>query len=272
MHRRPLIPVRAWLGLVLVCLLLISSARSRAALERGNRLYRGGDARAAADIYSARIDTTAVGFRATYNLGTALIQLGSDQAERYLLSAIEGVDAAAEQRAHYNLAYRLLTGVEADTDPFSAVPLLAAAIDHNRAALRLDPEDTDAKWNLALAVQIYGGLPQVFEEGPADSGEGDVENPGEGSEGPPSEADDGEATDQSEDVPPMENPGTSQVIMVGAQETLATGDPGPLTEGMAMSLLEERTDDTEQLVRGILWSQRPILGASDDGRSLGGSW
>ena len=241
-------------------------------MERGNRLYREGDARAAADIYAVRIDTTAVGFRASYNLGTALIQLGSEQAERYLLSATEGGDSTAEQRAHYNLGYRLLTGVDGDSDPFSAIPLLAGAIDHNRAALRLDPLDEDAKWNLALAVQTFGELPQVFEEGPADSGEGEVENPEEGSEGPPSESDDEEAPQPSEDVPLLENPGTPEGVMVGAQETLARGDPGPLTEEMAMRLLEELTDDTELLVRGILWSQRPDIDGSDDQPSLGGSW
>ena len=263
----------AWVGVGLTGILLtVAVGQSRTAMERGNRLYRAGAARAAADVFAVRIDTTALGFRASYNLGTALIQLESEQSERYLISAIEGSDSAAVQRAHYNLGYRLLTGVEADSDSFSAVPLLSGAINHNRAALRLDPGDENAKWNLALALRIYGELAQVFEEGPADDAGGAAKAPEDESARAVSETAEGEAGEEPEDLPLSENAGTQEVILVGVQEALAKGDPGPLTEEMSMRLLEQLTDDTELLVRGILWSQRPDIEWWEDEPFPGGGW
>lgn len=262
-----------WVGIGLTGILLaVAVGQNRTTLEQGNRLYRAGSARAAADVYSVRIDTTALGFRASYNLGTALIQLESEQAERYLISAIEGSDITAVQRAHYNLGYRLLTGIEADSDPFSAVPLLSASIDHNRAALRLDPGDENAKWNLALALRIYGELAQVFGEGPANDAGGEAEMREDESDQASSESAEGEVVEEPEDIPPSENAGAPEVILFGAQEALAKGDPGPLTEEMSMRLLEELTDDTELLVRGILWSQRPDVEWWEDDPFPGGGW
>ncbi len=260
------------LAMVVIVASLIAS-QSRTTLERGNRLYRTGNARAAADVYAVRIDTTAFGSLASYNLGTALIQLGAEQAERYLIGAIEGTDSAAVQRGHYNLGYRLLSDVDANGDPFAAVPLLTGAIDHNRAALRLDPSDQDARWNLALALQTYSEVAQVFEEGPVeDGGGGELETSEQETEAELSESAEGEAADEPEDVPPSESRSDPNVATMGAREALAKGDPGPLTEEMAMTLLEGLTDDTELLVRGLLWSQRPDIEWWEDEPFPGGSW
>ena len=262
-----------WAGVALLGLLLVLTvARSRTALERGNRLYRAGNAQSAANVYAVRTDNSSDGRRASYNLGTALVQLGSEQAEQYLIRAIEGQDSAAVQRAHYNLAYRLLTGVEENSDPFSAVPLLSAAIDHNRAALRLNPTDEDAKWNLALAVRAYSELAQVFEEGPAESTGGEIDVPEDESESGGSESGSGGAGEEVENAPPPENRGSPDGITVGVSEALAGTDPGPLSVEMVNQVLEERVDDTELLVRGLLWSQRPDVRWWEGEPLPGGRW
>ena len=261
--------MRPLLGLaLLVVLLTMTLARSRAMLEWGNRRFRAGDHQAAANVYAVRVDTSALGFQASFNLGTALARLGSVQAERYLVNATVGSDSTAAQRGYYNLGHRMLTLADPDADPYTAVPLLAAAIDHFRAALRLDPTDEDARWNLSLALQIFAEMAPVGEEGPADP-RGEAEVPKEDPEGSQSESNEGGAGDEEAHEPPE---GAAVIapttVLVGAQESLVRGDPGPLTEDMVTSLLEEQTDDTELLVRGLLWSQRP----AQSGPGLGGSW
>jgi len=262
-------PMRPLLGLALLVILLsMTLARGRATMEWGNRRFRAGDPQAAADVYAVRVDTTALGFQASFNLGTALARLGSVQSERYLVNATVGSDSAAAQRGYYNLGHRMLTLADPDADPYTAVPLLAAAMDHFRAALRLDPTDADARWNLSLALQIFGEIGQIGEEGPADP-RGEAEVPEEDPEGTQTESREGGAgDDQAREPPEGEAVIAPSTVLVGAQESLVREDPGPLTEDMVTRLLEEQADDTELLIRGLLWSQRP----DQSGPDLGGSW
>jgi hypothetical protein len=228
-------------------------------LQRANRLFRSGDMEGAADIYSSWIDTTRIGAIASFNLGNALAGSGSPQAERYLVRATEGGDSAAAQRAHYNLGYRVLTEADADLDPYVAIPLLAQAIRSNRAALQLDPDDEDARWNLALSLRRFDELPmQDFDEGPIEE---EIESDREVSENEEenasseSEAEDpGDGTEESE-LP--DEQGSSLAPAAGSPEALASGDPGPMTPEAAMRLVEGSGDDLGLMVRGLLWSLRP---------------
>ncbi len=266
------VPLRRLIpGLLLAVTLVVLTARAWASVEWGNRLFRSGRLRAATDVYAARVDTTAAGAQASYNLGTTLLHLDSDEAERYLLQAAGGSDPAAIQRSHYNLAVRLLQGVEPDTDPFAAIPLLSGAIDHGRAALRLDPRDDDARWNLALAIQAYAEVPEVFEEGPAES-DTEVAAPEEESEEGGSESESGGAGEELEDITPPDSRGRPAGVGAGVREALAREDPGPLTEAAILDILEGYVDDTELLVRAILWSQRPTVDRRGGEPFPGGEW
>lgn len=258
-------------GLILALALFLLAARAWTSMEWGNRLFRSGRLRAAADIYATRVDTTASGARASFNLGTALLHLGSDEAERYLLRAIGGRDSAAAQRSHYNLAVRLLGGVESDTDPFAAIPLLSGAIDHGRAALRLDPRDDDARWNLALAIRAYAEVAEVFEEGPAESGT-EVEVPEEEPEEGGSESESGGAGEELEDITPPDSPGRPAGAAEGVREALSREDPGPLTEAAIADILRGHVDDAERLVRAILWAGRPTVDRRSGEPFPGGDW
>ena len=258
-------------GLLLAVVLLVLTARAWTSMEWGNRLFRSGRLRAAADVYAARVDTTASGSRASFNLGTALLHLGSDEAERYLLRATGGRDSAAVQRSHYNLAVRLLGGVESDTDAFAAIPLLSGAIDHGRAALRLDPRDNDARWNLALAIRAYAEVAEVFEEGPAES-DTEVEAPEEESDEGGSESESGGVGEEREDITPPDSPGRPAGAAEGVREALSREDPGPLTEAAIADILCGHVDDTERLVRAILWAGRPPVDRRSGEPFPGGDW
>lgn len=258
-------------GLLLVLAVVLLTARAWTSVEWGNRLFRSGRLRAAADVYAARVDTTASGARASFNLGTTLLHLGSDEAERYLLRATGGRDSAAVQRSHYNLTVRLLGGVEPDTDPFAAIPLLSGAIDHGRAALRLDPRDDDARWNLALAIRAYAEVAEVFEEGPAES-DTEVQPPEEESQEGGSESETGGAGEELEDITPPDSQGRPAGAAEGVREALSREDPGPLTEAAIADILGGHLDDTERLVRAILWAGRPTVDRRSGEPFPGGDW
>ncbi len=239
------LPTGRELALVLACLLaalgLVGTFlwQDRGSLERGNRLYRNGQVQRAEPLYRPSAESPATAPTALYNLGTALLTLGTPEAEQYLLLATEAGDSAAAQRGHYNLGQRFLTQLDVVAAPDSWIPLLAAAIGSNRAALRLDPGDENAQWNLALAQRMLDDLTRGLEPAEVRSDE--------------------DETAPSEDgiVIPQPAEGERQPMTEGEREALAGDDPGPLTESEALGLVEAINDDPEQLLWGILWSRRP---------------
>ena len=252
-------PARRELAVFLVSLLaalgLVGTFlwQDRASLERGNRLYRDDQVQMAEQLYRASTESAIAPPTAMYNLGTALLALGAPEAQDYLRIAAQAGDSAAAQRGYYNLGLGFLTQFDETAPPDSWVPLLAAAVGSNRAALRLDPDDEDARWNLALAQLVLDDLTDVEDsdetqdegERPEDEGEGLViAQPGEDERQPPPEA---------------------------GREALAGEDPGPLTDEEALSLVEAVSDDPEQLLWGILWSGRPDVAWWAESYP-GGSW
>lgn len=238
-----LIPVLLWID--------------RGSLEHGNRLYRSGQENRAAELYRMRTVSSFNAAEALYNLGTVLLRPSENsEAEDYLRLATETGDPAAIQRGHYNLGIHFLLRLEASSEPDLWAPLLGAAIRSNREALRLDPRDEDARWNLAFSQLVLdeltggGSLAEssdpVGEESPAGADDGLViPEPGQ---------DDGRP-------PPLE----------GNREALARDDPGPLTEDAALGLLEFVRDDPEQLLWGIFWAHRPDVAWWEEGYP-GGNW
>jgi Ca-activated chloride channel homolog len=125
--------------------------------ERGNRLYRQGKY---ADAAIAYLDAIAHGKNTPdvhYNLGTALLQVGKyKEAEQHLKVALASVDPEFRERVYYNLGNRFLEearteAMQRDTAQKSA--LLDSAVVAYKQALRLQPPDRDAKWNLELALR-----------------------------------------------------------------------------------------------------------------------
>jgi Ca-activated chloride channel homolog len=122
------------------------------ALERGNRYYRAGRYAEAVREYEVALRERVSSPELHYNLGTALLQLGRFQeAQQHLQRALLAADASLRQRAYFNDGYRtLIPGRRGGGD---ANQQLDAAIESYKHALRLDPRDQDAKWNLELALR-----------------------------------------------------------------------------------------------------------------------
>lgn len=164
-------------------------------LERGNRHFREGRYREAAEAYQAALadgeDTPIL----RYNLGTALLKLGRyAEAEEHLRGAMTVVDPEVREYVYYNLGQRFLEDARsASADPQATSALYDAAVEAYRQALRLRPGDTDAKWNYELALQERDQQ-QSGGGGEGDEGEQDEEEqPGDQggggqSQGSPSES------------------------------------------------------------------------------------
>ena len=256
--KTPGVSQRMRAGLLAVVLGLIAFLLwvDRGSLEHGNRLYRDGRDERAAELYLARTGSRFTAPEALYNLGTVLLRPpGGPEAEQYLRLATETGDSAAIQRGHYNLGVHHLHQMEASSEPDARVPLLGAAIRSNRQALRLDPGDEDARWNLALAQFVFDEMTRV-------------EAPGETSE-PEEESVSG--ADQGLVIPEPGQGDGRPPPAEGNREALAGEDPGPLTEDEAMGLLEFIQDDPEQLLWGIFWAHRPDVAWWEEGYP-GGNW
>lgn len=253
-----------WLVGLVVLVVLVGALLSldRGSLERANRLYRDGETQTAAELYRVHADAPDHTATATYNLGTALLALGDEDADHYLRLAVQDVDSLARQRGYYNLGYRALTGMSDEIGPDSAMLVSATAVRNNRAALLLNPGDEDAQWNFALAQRMVDSLSNLPE---------DIrpEPPPEMEEEIPVGADpDAQMTDQ------LGEEQKGAVPVAGAREALANraGDPGPLTEAEALAYLATVNDDVEELILGLLWSQRPVRSGWRASPPPGGKW
>lgn len=246
--------------------------QDRGTLERGNHLYHGGDTLAAIDVYRTRVAGTDPGATALYNLGTALVTLDPGEAGGYLSGALESGDSGVAQRGHYNLGYGLLTGVRSQLAADSAIVLLTSAVANNRRALRLDPEDGNARWNLALSQRLLDSLTHrglyADREEPAGQDETRIEDLAR-ARSPTGEGISGLEPDQARAA---ENIGQRFGASQGAREAWATQDPGPVSDADATRLVEAISDGPEQLVRGILWSHRPDVAWWSNQPYPGGSW
>jgi Ca-activated chloride channel family protein len=136
----------------LAVLLLATLGWSVGALERGNRHYRAGRYAEAVEEYQAALRDHVDSPQLHYNLGTALLRLGKfEEAQPHLQRALLATEAPLRQRVYFNTGYRTL--VPGRRGGNNSAQLLDAAIESYKHALRLDPRDLDAKWNLELALR-----------------------------------------------------------------------------------------------------------------------
>jgi len=224
--------------LIALGLLITASYAERASLERGNRLHRSGQEDAAVRVYEQIASSEGAPGVATYNLGTGLLGLGGPGAESALRAAAAAADSSVAQRGNRNLGLLFLNRAIEVSTPDSALFLLGASIGSNRAAIRLDPADESARWNLALAQAMLDSLMQsVAASATPSSDEGTRQQEGEGVV-----------------IPEMAQVRGRRAI---EREAEAGDDPGSLNEAEARALLANVRTDVEGLIRAIMWSRRP---------------
>lgn len=139
---------------VLALVILGSTGFGIGDFERGNRLYRAGKYEEAVAAYQKVLDSGKATPQLHYNLGTALLALGRyTEAEPHFDAALQGVEPELRQRTFYNLGNRFLRDAREQADLKRQGELLEGAVEAYKRALRLTPEDVDAKWNLELALR-----------------------------------------------------------------------------------------------------------------------
>lgn len=132
-------------------------------VAEGNRLYRAGQFRRAAEVYARRYSEGDSSVALPYDLGTALLRLRRwDEARPHLEAAIEVQNQPElRQRALYNAGNADLEPVfrRAVTDDARRTEMLRRAITRYKDALLARPGDADAKWNLELALRLLRNQP-----------------------------------------------------------------------------------------------------------------
>ena len=256
-------------GTLLVALLVLQDFRS---VERGNRLYRSGDPVSAADVYGHALKTNGVEPR-TFNLGTALLTLDTDSAEVLLRRTAELGDGRTAQRGFYNLGYGHLLWAETASTPDSVLSSLRAAVSSYRMALRLDPTDQDARWNLALAIRKLATLlPPGEDTGEESRTQSNDQLPMDDPQMARSEPAPPESGAEPPEQLPTDDTGERRGPREGVREAWALQDPGPLTTARALELLSTVDDDPADLLRGLLWSHRPGIAWLTSEPYPGGAW
>ncbi|HET7460857.1 MAG TPA: tetratricopeptide repeat protein [Longimicrobium sp.] len=158
-------------------------------VAEGNRLYRAGQFRRAAEVYARRYAQGDSSVALRYDLGTALLRLQRwDEARPHLEAAVEAPrQPELRQRALYNAGNADLEPVfrRKVTDQARRTEMLRRAIGRYKDALLARPNDADAKWNLELALRLLrnqppsggGGGGQDQDQGGGQGGDAQPRNP-----------------------------------------------------------------------------------------------
>lgn len=145
-------PVLSRAALLLLGLALATAASASPA--RGLKQYQAGRYESALREYRNALRDKQDDARLHFNAGTAAYQAGNyEKALEYLSSALITPDPALQQRAYYNRGNALFRAGEATSEPNQKIEQWEDAISNYESALKLDPNDADAKFNQELVKQ-----------------------------------------------------------------------------------------------------------------------
>lgn len=147
----------------------------RGSLERANRLHRAGQWSEASALYQERTRSAADDAQLRYNLGTALAVAREAGADAELARARATGDSEIRSLASYNSGFLNLDRA-LGTHLADSVRIHAnASVEANRTALRLRPDNGDAKWNLAMALRLMDSIDAIERRSGREMTEGAVE-------------------------------------------------------------------------------------------------
>ena len=133
-------------ALAAVCEASAQRYPERRVARGGDKLYNGGQFEAAETEYRRALEMQPSFPEATFNLANSLFrqEKGEEAARTYVVLAADSLlSPEIRSAASYNLGNVMLAGQKVDE-----------AIESYKAALRLDPTDMDAKFNLAYAQRL----------------------------------------------------------------------------------------------------------------------
>lgn len=166
---------RILLGALALVGLVIAIVVERGSVERANRLHRDGQWAEAGELYRARTRTSADDAKLRYNLGTALTVSRSADAEAELARAQATGDSDVRSLASYNRGFLNLDRAMGTHLADSVRIHATASVEANRTALRLRPDNGDAKWNLAMALRLMDSIDAIERRSGREMTEGAVE-------------------------------------------------------------------------------------------------
>jgi Ca-activated chloride channel family protein len=173
-QRQSPVPGRRVAAIASALLLMVLACTPTNNAVRGRQLYEQGKYLEAYQAYE-RLLTQQGGPAVRFNAGNSLYRLRQyNDAARTWREAMAGSDRVRQQ-AYYNMGNAF---VRASEDANELSDYLTRAINAYEEALRLDPTDRDAKWNLELALRKRGDVPQQGSRGRggrADYGRGNRE-------------------------------------------------------------------------------------------------
>jgi len=215
-------------GLLLLVLLLAGFGIGD--LERGNRLYRAGRYAEAVAAYREALGSGPGTPVLHYNLGTALLRLGRyREAEQEFGQALSSVEPQLREPTLYNLGTRYL--LEGRQGGASLGSRLDDAIAAYRQALRIDPHDAQAKWNLELALRERARQQQRRQEA--------------------------QSREQGQEPQQGTGGGGGQPEAAGEHGQAGAEQPQPMTQAQAERILDAAEQDERDLARAKLHQGRP---------------
>ncbi|MBM4183953.1 MAG: hypothetical protein FJ207_06970 [Gemmatimonadetes bacterium] len=234
---------RRRLLLVLVSLLgiAITLRADRASEARANRLHRGDRLAEARATYEARLSAEPGSVRLRYNLGTTLLRTDEPETFAELATASGTADEELRVRAFYNLGLwsliRAIVAVSADSALFHA----ANSVEANKSALRMEPEHTNASWNLWLAQRILAtAAPELGMNDP-----GDINGPDNI----------GERLESPNPMDPSQTEGVDDAGAPAEDEALAGEDEGPLAPREAEQILGSGHRNPSTMIDKLLYRE-----------------
>lgn len=211
-------------GGALVLLLLSCTGQARQAV-RGRQLYEQGKYLEAYEAYQSVLRQQG-GSELRYNAGNALYRLKQySEAGKSWREAMGGASDKLKEESFYNMGNAFVRAAE-DANALSGY--LERAVDAYEEALRLNPGDQDAKWNLEIALLRRGdpGEEGSRGRGRADYGRGSHQEGYEGSREAAvgAMAGGGQGGDEGESVEEMDPDQARSLLEAVERQQLSTHD------------------------------------------------
>ncbi len=218
---------------------------------RGVKQYRARQYQEAGESFSRALQHSPENATLQYNRGTALYhQQRFEEAEEALSAAAGAAGEELSQDAHYNLGNARFAAGD-----------LEGAIEAYKQALRLDPSDGEAKWNLELAQQRLDEQQQQQQQDQQQEEQKKDEESEQEQQEQEEREEESQQQDQGEEQQPDEDQGDQQQAEEAEQDQAEPeqqdhaqpqpAEEGELTEEQARRLLRALASEDAEMQRII---------------------